>query len=165
MTLPLWEPDPVVLAALNTAVWFFLQMGIAWLGTRLPAKLVPVGWRFFDSGPVQGRLCAFFQVKRWKHLAPDGAALFAGGVAKAHLSGRKDPAALRIYLRETCRGELVHWAVLCAVPLFFLFNPPAVWWVHYAVGLCLNLPCILIQRCNRPRLKKVILRLEEQQKE
>jgi len=81
--------------------------------------------------------------------------MFAGGFSKAALASTSGEY-LRRFLLETCRGELVHWAVMSASLLFFLWNP---WWagvamVAYAVAV--NLPCILVQRYNRARLARIL---------
>ena len=135
---------------LNVAGWPLVQLGLAWLFTRMPAA-------WFDP-PSQydweqnGRFYEIhFGIKRWKDRLPDAAVWFGGGFAKGSLAGH-DPAYLRRFIRETWRGELCHWSALGCAPVFFLWNP---WWadlvmVGYAVMA--NIPCILAQRYNRLRL-------------
>ena len=70
-----------------------------------------------------------------------------------------DPHYLQVFIRETWRGELCHWTVLAFTPLFFLWNP---WWadlVCLAYALAANLPCIIVQRYNRLRLRKLLSRM------
>lgn len=142
---------PVVwVAVLNVTLWPVLQLGWAWVFTRLPAGWfrppAPGAWE--KGGGIYER---WFHVRRWKDRLPDGAAWFEGGVAKKHLPGRT-PAALSAFARETWRGELCHWTVIAMTPLFFLWNP---WWadgVMVVYALAANLPCIIAQRYNRARI-------------
>jgi len=144
----------VWIVVLNVAGWPFVQLGLAWLFTRMPvAWFDPPGQCAWEQGGSFYELrCG---VKHWKDRLPDGAAWFGGGFAKGSLAGR-DPAYLRRFIRETWRGELCHWFALGCAPVFFLWNP---WWadlvmVVYAVTA--NLPCILAQRYNRLRLRRLL---------
>lgn len=152
--------DVIRLVAIDSAAWLVIHLGAAWAGTRLPHRWFhPEGALFRERGWEQGGRIyeRGFRVTAWKHLLPDGAALFRGGFRKARLR-----TASRAYLErfrvETCRGELVHWVVLFCAPLFFLWNP---WWVGclmIAYAVAANLPCILVQRFNRIRLSRILKR-------
>jgi len=139
---------------LNAAGLPALQLGCAWLFTRLPGA-----W-FEVAGPVRRKPRSqayerILRIKKWKDLMPDGATWFRGGFAKASLSAR-DPRYLGRFLAETRRGEACHWLVLVLCPLFFLWNP---WWGDLVIALyavLANLPCILIQRYNRSRFERVL---------
>jgi hypothetical protein len=50
------------------------------------------------------------------------------------------------------RAELSHWLALALLPLFFIWNPwhVALLMIPYAIST--NVPYILAQRYNRPRL-------------
>ncbi|MBN2507935.1 MAG: glycosyl-4,4'-diaponeurosporenoate acyltransferase [Verrucomicrobia bacterium] len=142
--------------ALNVAGWPALQLGLAWLFTRLPAA-------WFRPGPARaweqgGRFYErVFKIRHWKDRLPDGARWFSGGFAKGALAGAGADY-LRRFVRETWRGELCHWCALGCAPLFFLWNP---WWADgvmagYAVAA--NVPCILAQRYNRARFERLLAR-------
>lgn len=65
------------------------------------------------------------------------------------------PAYLERFVRETCRGEAVHWVVFACALLFFLWNP---WWIGLimvAYAAAVNVPCIIAQRYNRIRLVRL----------
>ena len=142
---------------LNVAGWPVIQIGLAWIFTRLPAA-------WFHPGPVQaweqgGR---FYErdlaIKRWKDHLPDAARWFTGGFAKGRLAGTTNDY-LRRFVQETWRGELCHWIALGCTPLFFLWNP---WWADLVMtiyALAANLPCILVQRYNRGRMQRLIARV------
>lgn len=155
MLVQLTVPQLVVV---NILAWLGIHLGVAWAGTRLPIRLFsPRHWiyrprRWERGGRVYERCLG---VKRWKDRLPDGAALFAGGFRKAGLEVASTEY-LQRFERETCRGEMVHWAVLASSGLFFLWNP---WWaglIMIAYAVAANLPCILVQRYNRVRLARAI---------
>jgi glycosyl-4,4'-diaponeurosporenoate acyltransferase len=142
--------------ALNVAGWPVLQLGFAWLFTRLPAAwFAPGAAHTWEPGPrCYERV---FGIKHWKDWLPDGARWFGGVFAKGSLAGR-DPAYLRRFMGETRRGELCHWSALACAPVFFLWNP---WWadlVMASYAVLANLPCILVQRYNRLRLRRLLAR-------
>ena len=144
--------------ALNVSAWLVIQFGLAWGVTRIAAERFhyrgwlarPKSWerggRFYER---------VFAIKRWKDKLPDAARMFRGGFAKANLKSAT-PEYLERFLRETWRGEVVHWLALLTLPLFAIWNP---WWgvlVNAAVALAVNFPCILALRYNRARFLRVL---------
>ena len=59
---------------------------------------------------------------------------------------------LKRFLIETSRGELTHWLGILPFLVFGLFAPPFVIWIMLLYALIVNLPCIIAQRYNRPRV-------------
>ena len=152
------EVSGVWLLVSNVLAWLVIHLVIAWAGTRLPVRFFrpksPVyrqrGWE--RGGRLYERV---FSVRSWKDRLPDGAALFAGGFRKAKL-GSDSQSYLNRFIRETCRGEAVHWAVLLASALFFLWNPWEIGIAMVAYAVLANLPCIVVQRYNRIRLSRIV---------
>jgi glycosyl-4,4'-diaponeurosporenoate acyltransferase len=142
---------------LNVVGWPVIQVGLAWGFTRLPvAWFDPPDARTWERGGLFYERA--FAIKRWKDRLPDAASWMGGGFAKGTLAG-SDPNYLRRFICETWRGELCHWFALGFTPLFFLWNP---WWgdaVIVAYAIAANLPCILAQRYNRLRLRKLLARI------
>ena len=147
-------------AALNVIAWLVIQFGLAWGFTQLAAERFnyrgivarPKAWerggRFYETA---------LGIKRWKGRLPDASRMFQGGFAKANLQ-TATPEYLERFLRETWRGEIVHWLALLALPLFAIWNP---WWgvlVNAAVAMAVNFPCILALRYNRMRLMRLLVR-------
>jgi glycosyl-4,4'-diaponeurosporenoate acyltransferase len=146
------------LVAVNVLAWLAIHLGVAWAGTRLPVRLFrPAAWPYRTRGWERGGRIyeRLFAVRAWKDRLPDGAGLFAGGFRKASLRSASADYLDR-FAAETCRGEAVHWAVLASSALFFLWNPPPVGAVMVAYAVLANLPCILVQRYNRIRLKRIM---------
>jgi glycosyl-4,4'-diaponeurosporenoate acyltransferase len=147
------------IVTLNLIGWPVIQFGLAWAFTQIPVTWFnPAGARGWERG---GRFYERgFGIKHWKDRLPDAARWFGGGFAKGKLTGNA-PDYLRRFIRETRRGELCHWFAFGFAPLFFLWNP---WWgdliiVGYAVAA--NLPCILVQRYNRERFRRLLSRRAE----
>ena len=139
------------------------------LGQALPGPFDPEkrpfrGWKWEQNGRVYTRLA----IDKWKKLVPDMSRLLPDMVKK-ELPGSgavtADQAAALV--QETCRAELVHGAS-CLLGLAFLWLWPG--WggvIVLAVWVLLaNLPFILIQRYNRPRLVRLaaLLRKRAQRK-
>ncbi|MGD9200305.1 MAG: glycosyl-4,4'-diaponeurosporenoate acyltransferase [Chitinispirillia bacterium] len=148
----------LVTAILDTVLWLIIHMAMAFGMTGISISLFSGEFFLFKdyTWEKNGKLYEnLLGVTVWKNLIPDGAAWFSSGFSKKNLQ-KKDVAYFDRFVKETCRGELTHWLVILFAPLFFLFNPPWAGWIIIAYALCANLPCIIIQRYNRPRLKGVV---------
>jgi glycosyl-4,4'-diaponeurosporenoate acyltransferase len=150
---------PVIpLILVNIAAWLVFHLGIAALATALPLRMFPSsGWicrerRFEKNGKIYE---AFFAVRRWKGLLPEGADILGKGFKKGRMESR-NPDYLRLYFLETCRSEICHWTVWLCGWLFFLWNPPWAGWVMVVYATFANFPCIIAQRYNRARLRKLL---------
>jgi glycosyl-4,4'-diaponeurosporenoate acyltransferase len=143
---------------LDFVAWAIIQPGIAFLCIQIPASAFnPDGWLFRTrpwerGGAIYQRL---FRVKQWKSRLPDGAAVFRKGFSMKGVADR-DPRRLRRWIAESCRAELTHWASILPALLFFTWNPFYVGVVMILYAGLVNLPCIIAQRYNRPRLKRLL---------
>ncbi|SFO92279.1 hypothetical protein [Salibacterium halotolerans] len=99
----------------------------------------------------------YLRVKSWKHLVPDGAAMFQNGFAKKQLQ-QQDAGYLGVFVLESRRAELTHWFTILPCVLFFLWNPLWAAWLNVFYALTLNIPIIILQRTNRARLERVTAR-------
>lgn len=151
-----------LLVLVNVVAWAVVHASTGYLVHRLSTRRFERDtWltrpRRFER---DGRLYVdVFRVKRWKHLLPEAGALFAGGFDKRRLTSRDD-AYLSTYLRETRRAELGHWLAVAAVPLFFLWNPAWIGLIMVVYALAANGPCVISQRYNRSRLRRIAGRRE-----
>lgn len=93
-------------------------------------------------------------IRKWKDRIPEAGGVFKGfGKRRA---GLREKAYLETFARETCRAEAVHYAIIASLPVFAIWNPPAALFIMLPIVLAGNVPCILIQRYNRPRLIRLI---------
>ena len=99
----------------------------------------------------------FLKIRIWKRLLPDGAVIFKRGFVKNYLANT-DAAYLLSFILETCRAELIHWVIFFFCFFFFIWND---WWIGtimIAYAFVVNIPCVVTQRFNRIRLRRIYLR-------
>ena len=129
------------------------------LGQALPSRFRPEKfpfrpWRWEKNGRVYTKLA----IDKWKKLVPDMSRLLPDMVKKQlpASTAAVTAAQAEALVQETCRAELVH-GVSCLLGLSFL------WLIWFLLA---NLPFILIQRYNRPRLMRLhaLLQRREQRK-
>lgn len=121
-------------------------------------------WKWEKNGRIYSRL----GVEKWKKLVPDMSRLLPDMVKKELPgSGTVTAEQADTLVQETCRAEVVHTAS-CLLGLAFLrLWPGAGGAAVLAVWVLLaNLPFMVIQRYNRPRLVRLaaLLRKREQKK-
>lgn len=150
----------LILIAVNGVAWFIIHFGVS-------VGLLKVSDLTFSKHPFFKKLFVSYDwenegefweqktgVKEWKDRLPDGASLFGMGYKKKHLAA-KSQADYPKFILETKRAELTHWMILLPVPLFFLWNPLWAAWLNFLYALVINVPFIIIQRYNRPRLARI----------
>lgn len=95
-----------------------------------------------------------FHIKLWKDLVPE----LGNHFDKNHLK-EKNPAYLMQFILESVRAETCHLlSLLFALPLL---RQAPLWVIIYIV--LINIPCIIIQRYNRPRLEKLMQQMLKKQ--
>jgi glycosyl-4,4'-diaponeurosporenoate acyltransferase len=142
---------------IDIVAWLVIHMGVSYLMTHIPLSSFDArSWlytkrKWEKDGRVYEKI---FLLKRWKKRLPDGAAIFKEGFKKKHLKNL-DLVYLDNFIRETCRAELTHWIVFLFGPVFLVWNLEWVGIVMIAYAISVNFPCIITQRYNRIRLKRV----------
>lgn len=103
----------------------------------------------FEKG---GRIYENLGIHHWQNKVPDMSRIFPFSIPPKRLEGDFAPR-LPDMICETCVAELVH-LLLCISGLYCLKLWPGIGGVSVTAFyvLILNLPFILIQRYNRPRL-------------
>lgn len=155
--MQLIEFSPIVTILLDILAWGFFHMTISLTTLKMPERWFEQdlalyrSWSFEKEGKLWNTL---FRVKRWKHLIPDGTIVLRSGFNKKTLQGR-DPLLVAKFLRESRRAELNHWLSILPSVLFFLWNPLWAGYIMVAYALLFNVPIIIAQRYNRPRLLRV----------
>lgn len=117
--------------------------------------------KFEKQGQIYQKL---FLVNRWKHLLPDGGAAWGRkGFEKKKLRNRSQDY-LKEFLTESARGEMTHWLAILPFWVFGFFTPFNTIWMMLAYALVAHLPCIIVQRYNRPRIQRLLMRMESHPK-
>ena len=146
-------------------VEYLALLGIAGfiLGRILPkdwfnSQAFPYASFPFEQG---GKLYDKIHIKKWQNRLPDMSRILPFLMPPKRMTAKMDANTLRRMLQETCVAEFIHWLLflggfgLCR----FLPHP---WGLVAALvyNLLGNLPFILIQRYNRPRLQRLFDRME-----
>jgi len=164
--MPSW-PEPLAQCALFVLILAVLGVCMTIIGELLPRKWFRHDGPFFRSFPWEknGAVYNKVQVKKWKDRVLDMSKILPGAFKKKMSSFHDAAFSLRL-LQETCVAETVHWLLILFSPVFVIFMKPgygAVFCLLYILG---NLPFIVIQRYNRPRLAAIYarqLRLQERE--
>lgn len=132
--------------------------------------------RWFDASRFPYRAYAFERngqfyealgIRKWKNVLPDKSRIAPGTYRKAIRGSAQQHSAAHMerLLQETCVAECVHWALLVISPiLLFTMESPAAYVMTPLYGLS-NLPYIMIQRYNRPRLAVLSARMQRKAQE
>lgn len=68
---------------------------------------------------------------------------------------------LNRFLIESARAELTHLLAILHFWIFCLFTPQRVIWYMLIYSLVVNLPCIIVQRYNRPRVLRFLKKMRK----
>lgn len=124
------------------------------VGEALPRRwFSPEDWLFRCRGWEQGgRIYKRLGIAHWKDHVPDMSRLMRDMRPKRLQKTPRDEG-IAALLQETCVAELVHWVLILLAPVLCVLWPGVGSAVFCALDiLLLNLPFILIQRYNRPKL-------------
>lgn len=143
-------------------VCFFVIIGIlSFFAGRLMARHSFKYDAFpFRSLPFEkdGQLYKRLGIAAWQSHVPDMSRIFKKLMPPKKMEGRPDRARLLLMIQETCVAELIHVLLGFAGIAVLWIWPGAggiIIWLVYCLG---NLPYILIQRYNRPRLVRLLRR-------
>ncbi len=130
-------------------------------GEALPRSRFDPENALFCEKPFEknGRFYEKLGIKRWKDKLPDKSRVKGGGYSKSMKKG-VSPEHIDRLIKESCVAEFVHLSLAVASPVFLVTMRgvmSAAATVLYALH---NVPYIMIQRYNRPRLKKTACALE-----
>lgn len=108
-------------------------------------------WRFERDGKIYERI----GIKKWQNRLPDMSRIFPKMMPPKNMTGHyKDR--LPVMIQETCIAEFTH-VMLCILGLhgLSLWDSPLRFPLTILYICVFNVPYVLIQRYNRPRLVKL----------
>lgn len=133
----------------------------------LIGRLMPKRWMQWDKRPFRlwsfeddGKIYNCLKIRKWQNKIPDMSKIFKRIMPEKKMPDEISEESVVLMIRETCVAELIHW-FLCFAGLYCMHL-----WQGFggviiaAVYLLGNLPFIFIQRFNRPKLIKVLLRIK-----
>lgn len=108
-----------------------------------------------EQGEIYNKI---FKVKKWKDKVLELSDVIKSVFPKKHINTySKDY--LNKYLIQSCRAELAHITIILSTFGYALENQISTFHNMFILAVVLNLPYIIIQRFNRPRIIKYINRL------
>lgn len=145
-------------------VWPVLQVGAALICLNIPDRFFSPDRFFYRAHRFekQGHIYdSIFRVSRWKHLLPDGGAVLnkRGYQKKTMKNFSKEN--LNKFLVESGRAEMTHWLAIFPFWVFWFFTPPIVPWMMLIYAVLFNFPSIIVQRYNRPRIERLLAKMEK----
>ncbi len=123
---------------------------------RFPFRLY--GWE------KQGSVYKALGVQRWKEKVPDMSVILPKLMPSKRLPKGAGPEELTLMVRETCVAEFIH-ALLCVAGFGCVFLWKGVWgWVASVLYVLGNVPDIIIQRYNRPKLLRILQKVQARER-
>ena len=147
----------------NCIVYTVLVVVRAWVDVVIPERYFrPERWLFRTrdwerEGEVYRSL---LRIDRWKDRLP---ALDTWHRFSKKRLTEANHHYLRRFITETCRAESNHLRAVGSVVLMRLWTPLDLWMTCLVIAVAGNLPFILIQRYNRPRLQRILGRMERRE--
>ena len=147
---------------LDILAWFMIHMTISLAMMRVPDDYYHRPHRWFDSCEWENEGLIWqdlFHIRKWKKHLPDSSSFIKSAYDLTNLHGLNLSSMEKIIL-ETKRAEHTHWLSIPPALLFFIWNPPWAGMIMIVYALLMNLPFIIVQRYNRPRLMRVYERMK-----
>ena len=150
-------------------LYCFLYLLIVSIVVFLIGRIIPRNWINENSFSFksfkwekEGKIYEKLKIKKWKTKLPDASILLSRIIPKIYPTKRmknNNKEKAMILVKESCVAEGTHKAV-SILGLFCIYIWKSMGGVTIAVVFYLfNVPFILIQRYNRPRLKKLANKL------
>lgn len=151
--------------ALNLLIGFALVL-LPSLVAAIVIRLLPKKWfnpnnKIYNVSEKERKFLMSIGIKKWKDKIPELGQTV--NFKKDKLVDANNPKYIEKFLVETCYAESLH--ICCAIfaLIFMCFMPNGCFWnISFPIGIIYamyNVPSILIQRYNRPRLKVQLKRL------
>lgn len=128
-------------------------------GLVFPKKLLkydkfPFRERKFEAG---GSFYNKFHISKWIAKAPDMSRIVPY-MFKKKLDREMTPEHIFKYINETCLSELVHYLLILASPVLLFTVRGRRGFIFMLIYAFCNVPFIIIQRYNRPKLVRLYRR-------
>lgn len=153
-------PKPVYLFLRFASIVGTVGISAFFLGEKLPRSIFDpekFPYRSF-KWEKEGQIYEKIGIRWWKTHTPDMSKYIRRTFSKQG-NMLRDPGHLRRMVLETCSAEFVHWMLILISPVFVVLMDEfgILSMVAYILG---NLVSVVIQRYNRPRILKIVQRLE-----
>lgn len=145
----------ITLGVYHSVYWSVTQLSLSHLFTKVPRSFFVTHHQWFQTfsfekeGELWNRL---FLINKWKMYIPEGEWLNKNIYNKRVLKPLTQENIYKMII-EMRRAELVHWLSILPV-MVFVRASKCIKIINILYALLANVPIILTQRYNRPRLEK-----------
>ena len=145
-----------------------LYMALIGIASFLLGRIMPASWFHENEFPYRsykweksGSVYKALNIQKWQKKLPDMSRILPGVMQEKKIGAHfeKD---LPLMIKETCIAEFIH-VLLCVAILYCLHLWPGFGGKLFCfIYILVNIPFILIQRYNRPRLMRLQERVTRQ---
>lgn len=142
----------------NLIVFFIISVINTIISIKLPITLFHSdSWLFRErSWERKGQFYQdYFWVKKWKNQLPELSDFLTFLFSKKKIA-QFGPDYLYLFVLETCRAELTHWCIILSMLAYAIGNGTSSAVLVFFISVALNLPYVIIQRYNRPRVLDIL---------
>lgn len=145
----------------------FIYLAIIGTITFYIGRILPKSWFNYDCFPYKsfewennGKIYDKIKIKKWQNKLPDMSKIFTKLMpAKKIISTKREQ--IELMIKETCIAEAAHLALM-----LMGFGCTSIWEGKGGAAVSIiyfivNIPFVLIQRYNRPRLRKILRQPQE----
>lgn len=151
---------------MNEFVKCFLYLAVTSINFFFVGRLIPkkfhylrfpyISFGFEKNGDIYNKI----SIRKWQNKLPDMSRIFSALMPVKKLPRQMNVRNMERMVQETCVAEFIH-VLLCIMGL----GCPLIWksiggWILFVLYLLGNIPFILIQRYNRPKLVRLLKRLQ-----
>lgn len=159
--LMLFRPKIIFLKE-DVLIFFIISIVITVLVERLPETLFYYNkWLYQQREWEKGG--SFYQnifsVKKWKVCLPELSEFIKGWFSKKNLN-KNNIVYYQKFIVETCKSEFTHWMIIISSFTFYIWDGFSASVGITFIAFVFNIPYIVIQRYNRPRLIKMMKKYE-----
>lgn len=148
----------ITVLKVNLFIFLVLSLAISLITEKLPEHFYSYKKKIYqvrkweNNGKFYERV---FLVKKWKDKLPEFSDFIRTLFSKRHIQSTNNNY-LKMFLAESCKAEFTHWAIICSSFLFIFWTDLLGTAKIVVVAVFLNLPYIIIQRYNRPRIIRLL---------
>lgn len=162
LMLNLWAwINPITIFGLDALIATILHHSF------IPASYFSVTKKRFQVSQKELHIYRCLKINKWKDYIPDTGKQTTG-LSKSKIESTNADY-LSLFLTETCYAEVIHiWMALMGIIPCFLAPQGILWQIavpHAVINFVLNIPPIMIQRNNRPKLLHMYERQQKKQQQ
>lgn len=144
--------------AIHMEIFIFISVILTFISTKLPERYYQYNrWIYKERDWEKGG--EFYQdkfkVRAWKKKLPELADFIKSIFPKKFIKEFNGEFIIK-YLMESCKAEFTHWCIIFSTVIFLIFDGITAFISMLFLAIILNIPFIIIQRYNRPRIISIM---------